>query len=96
VAGTKPDQFTAGQQAVTASQVQVEEQLLFERRAGALARKASGERVFQVNQAMGVPGPSLSTVLVHYLSQSLVIAHGNLNVSGGVAIICFHLSGSFM
>jgi hypothetical protein len=64
VAGAKPDQFTAGQQPVTTGQVQLEEQLLLERSAGALAREASRERVFQVNQAMGIPGPLLSTVSV--------------------------------
>jgi len=49
VAGAKLDQFTTGQQVVTAGQVQVEEQFLFERSAGALAREASRERVFQLN-----------------------------------------------
>jgi hypothetical protein len=64
VAGAKLDQFTAGQQVVAAGQVQVEKQLLFERSAGALARETSMERAFQISQAMGVPGPSLSTVSI--------------------------------
>ena len=60
MAGAKLDQFTEGQQAVAASQVQLEEQLLFERSTGALAREASRKRAFQVNQAMGAPLAALA------------------------------------